>query len=223
LRFTKRPGVQSGKNVRDYRQSTRQDFRLFCAYCFRHEGEVGGSKHFDQDHFHPKAGPHGDPSKAKDYYNLYWSCKDCNSQENKGHQWPTPEQLAVGEIFCDPCDHDPEAVDYSRTPDGGYDAKTPAGRFTIFAIRLNERPEIRQIYTDRSRVRSQYSIVLQTLNHAIEQLGARRADARIEKIKEAAQEAARRIESFVKTDPFILTAFPPPFDINPLISILQND
>jgi len=65
MKFERTPPPKQYKHWRYYRRYTREDFRRFCAYCFRHEDEIGGPEHFVQDHFEPRS---KNPSRARRRY-----------------------------------------------------------------------------------------------------------------------------------------------------------
>lgn len=200
---------------------TRADFRCFCAYCFRHEDELGGQGHFDQDHFEPKSVNNG--AKERVFLNLYWCCKDCNSRQNKGSTWPSAGQLLLGECFCDPCHHDPEVVDYSRQEDMSLLAKTASGGYTIRILRLNERSELRKLLIDRDRVRREYQQRLEQLRSQIrraDQIGLAATNSTIGAVVEVVRRAIPDYEQFVNADPFVLTSFPEPIDTKALTDLM---
>lgn len=131
-------------------------FEYKCAYCTRHEGEVGGPGHFDVDHLVPQS---ADASKRRDFMNLVYSCHDCNLK--KGRQYPSKAQIKVGERFVDPCgesrfpDHVVESDDCKLT------GVTPAGDISVrivvadrFWVRdaLRKRQKDTRIYNKRSEL-----------------------------------------------------------------------
>ena len=84
-----------------YKRFLRQDFEYCCAYCLRPEANFGGEACGEIDHFCPQS---VDEKLITVYANLYWSCRECNS--NKGEDWPDANQLAKGHCFVDPCKDD---------------------------------------------------------------------------------------------------------------------
>lgn len=221
MKFDRRNGVADGSPYQTYREMTREDFRRFCAYCFRHEGELGGPGHFDQDHFEPKSVNNG--AKERVFLNLYWCCKDCNSRQNKGSTWPNAGELSRGECFCDPCHHDPDGTDYAREADLSLRAMTTSGGYTIRILRLNERTELRSLLSDRDRVRREYQQTLGLLRHLIqraEQNGTIAAGSPIGSAIEAVRRVIPAYEQFVNADPFVLTSVPEPVDADSLVDLL---
>ncbi len=204
MKFTReRPPFTTSK-WRQYRAHTRRDFQSVCAYCFRHEDEAGGEAHFVQDHFEPKHRPSVDPA---DYFNLYWSCVECNAPQNKGPKWPTPEQFARGERFCDPCHHDPVGTDYVETNDWALTSLTPAGEFTIRHIRLSDRESLRKCRQERAVLKSMYQRDLSNLCAALDawrkKLAAHPSNHAREKC-DSLRALVEAYELFLARDPFML-------------------
>lgn len=208
MKFQRTPPPRKFKDYHRYRQHTRSDFRRVCAHCFRHEEEAGGEEHFVQDHFEPKHRPSVDPS---DYLNLYWSCVACNSRQNKGVTWPTSEEHARGEHFCDPCHHDPVGTDYTEQDDGHLEALTPAGAYTIRHIRLSERNDLISHRIRRRRIRHTFLDRLGRLHDALEswrgnatRSGSITAIEKCDKLSKLVTE----YETFVQRDPFMIVDVP---------------
>lgn len=199
MRFNRNPPLRFYKHYRRYRKYTQHTFCHVCAYCFRHEDEAGGEEHFEQDHFKPASRPDVDPA---DYRNLYWSCRGCNSRENKGNNWPSPEQEARDERFCDPCKADPVGRDYTEDDDGRLVSLTPAGRYTIRRIRLNERKCLVECRVRRTRLRSTYRTQLQMLRQAVETVTQA-------SVQSALAELIESYERFVSREPFMMVSIPP--------------
>lgn len=90
---------------------------------------MGGEAGFEIDHFRPRNGLFAWPDLNAVYGNLYWSCRECNS--NKGDSWPKPEDIELGLYFIDPCT---EAGDHEKhwrfLPNGEIEAITPSGEYT---------------------------------------------------------------------------------------------
>lgn len=209
MKFERTTPPQTFKHYRHYRQYTRSDFRRVCAHCFRHEEEAGGEEHFVQDHFEPKHRTNVDPS---DYLNLYWSCGACNSRQNKGDTWPTPEQLARGEHFCDPCHHDPVGADHAEKDDGRLEALTPAGAFTIRHIRLSERNDLKKHRIKRRRIRRTYLDRLRTLRDDLESWrghATRSGGLAAIEMCDTLSKLVTEYETFVDRDPFMIVDVPP--------------
>lgn len=212
MKFTRNQPPKRYQEYHRYRQYTRSDFQRVCAHCFRHEDEAGGEAHFVQDHFEPKHRPNVDPA---DYFNLYWSCVECNSPQNKGATWPTDAEIESGEKFCDPCEHDPVGSDYKETHDGTLDALTSAGRYTIRHIRLSERPALVNLRVTRRRVKGQYTALLARLRSSLRlwrsRLQQRHSKEALEKC-EKLESLVDAYESFVTREPF-MCCFPFPREI----------
>jgi hypothetical protein len=225
VKFTKRAGVTNGRPYHTYREMTREDFRRFCAYCFRFEDEVGGSGHFDQDHFEPNAA--NDGARERDYSNLYWCCKECNGKQNKGDRWPTAAERTRGEVFCDSCDHDPEERDYANQSDHSLRPITPAGGYTIRVLRLNERSSLRELRATRRKVQAEYHAMLKLIQRLVERAQKHpkyESDSRLRSVVEQIRPTLAAHERFVETKPFVLTAVPEPFDsvaIDALVTEVQ--
>lgn len=118
-----------------YRPLLRADFRYRCAYCLMHEFHLGGEAGCDIDHHRPRNGPRARPDLVNVYENLYWCCRECN--QNKGDEWPTPEQYAAGRRFLDPCrEEDDHDLHWRTLPDGSLEPLTPAGEYTIDCLML---------------------------------------------------------------------------------------
>lgn len=210
MRFTREHPHFTTNDLRRYRAYTRRDFQSICAYCFRHEDEAGGQAHFVQDHFEPKHRPSVDPA---DYFNLYWCCVECNNQHNKGAKWPTPEQLACGEHFCDPCHHDPVGTDYVEANDWTLTSLTPAGEFTVRHIRLNDRESLRKCREKRALFRSIYQRELGNLHVVLDAWGKKLAEDPSDEAQEkwdSLRALVGAYEFFLARDPFMLShPFPP--------------
>ena len=215
MKFQRTLPPRKFKDYSRYRQYTRSDFRRVCAHCFRHEDEAGGEEHFVQDHFEPK---HRTDVDSSDYLNLYWSCGACNSRQNKGDKWPTQEELARGEHFCDSCHHDPVGTDYTEQDDGHLEALTPAGAFTIRHIRLTERKDLIRHRIKRRRIRHTFLDQLGRLRGELESWrgNATRSGslATIEKCDKLSK-LVTEYETFVHRDPFMIVNVlqPVPFDV----------
>jgi uncharacterized protein (TIGR02646 family) len=191
---------------------TRQDFQGFCAYCFRHESELGGASHFDQDHFEPKS---VNPDRTNDYTNMYWSCKDCNSRQNKGEHWPNSDEVGDGFVFSDSCKYDPENRDYTRKPDHRLAPHNNAGRYTIRILRLNERAEIVQVYEDRRTLHAEYRSRIEEFRLLALHLRTRanQEPSRERLLLELAhliEDAVERYERFANRHPFTASRLPQP-------------
>lgn len=209
MKFDRQTPPRSYKHWRYYRRYTRQDFRRTCAYCFRHEDEIGGEGFFDQDHFQPRC---VNPHRRNDYFNLYWCCVDCNRPNNKGSKWPMASQIRRGEIFCDPCEHDPFGTDYKEMPSGRLDPLSPAGKFTIKHIRLNDRSALVCTRLERRRVRITYLHLLHRLQQALKKLNKSFGTAPTKTQSQVLNDLdtlVKLYQAFVSRKPFILASFPP--------------
>ena len=117
---------------KDFRESTRRDFRRICAYCLTHEHDMNGPELFDLDHHRPRS---LFPELAHDYYNHYYCCKRCNGI--KFNKWPSPEVQARGIGFVDLCSSQFETHYRIREEDQAWDALTPSAKYTIEQLRLD--------------------------------------------------------------------------------------
>lgn len=221
MKFTRRPGVVDGRPYRTYRELTREDFRRHCAYCFRHEAEVGGAALFDQDHFQPNVVDHG--AKERIYTNLYWCCKECNAPQNKGQNWPSRDELARGEFFCDSCSYDPVGVDYEDTAGNGLRPLTAAGVYTIRVLRLNDRSSLVELRDRKRRIQDQYRANIELYKLILARAKVHPQYVTSVKMRElctAVERAIASIQSFIDADPFVLRQPPPPTDVVPLTSMI---
>lgn len=136
-RFTRtRPAPVVTGPYSNFRPYVRADFEQCCAYCLLHELWGKGEEDFDIDHFRPK----GKFSHLiRDFYNLYYCCKPCNSVRCKWHHWPSDELVAKGIGFVDLC-RDDFGQHYTLLADGRLEPLTASARYTIDVIRLNRKP-----------------------------------------------------------------------------------
>lgn len=123
------------RDYTDYRPLLRHDFQYRCAYCLMHEFFLGGEAGCCIDHHRPVNGRYARPDLSADYNNLYWCCRECN--ENKGDIWPSPELVAQGKRFLDPCqptdDHD---LHWRLLPTGDLEPLSLPGEYTIERLKL---------------------------------------------------------------------------------------
>lgn len=210
MKFTREHPPFETRNWRRYRDYTRRDFQSVCAYCFRHEDEAGGEGHFVQDHFEPKHRPNVDPAN---YFNLYWCCVECNSPRYKGGNWPTPEQFARGEHFCDPCHHDPVGTDYVEVEGRTLTPLTPAGKYTILHLRLSDRASLRKCREQRAHIRLMYERELPNLRKTLDawrdKLAAHPSDETTS-LCNSLLALVEAYELFLARDPFMLKHPLPP-------------
>lgn len=87
------------KDYKKYKPHLRKDFLYGCVYCFIHENEWGGLRHFHVEHFRPKS---LFPELITEYDNLLYACDVCNIY--KGNDWPGDN--LHGNCYLNPCEHD---------------------------------------------------------------------------------------------------------------------
>ncbi len=121
-------------NYPQYRPFLQRDFKGHCAYCTGHEHELGGTDHFDIDHFRPKA---LFPTLVNVYSNLYYSCHGCNKNGAKGSHWPSRDLIKQGYRFFDPVKENAYAEHLRETARGHLIHKTKVGEYSIRILRLN--------------------------------------------------------------------------------------
>lgn len=172
MKFVRRNPIPPRKHYHSYRDALSEDFRGFCAYCFRHYEEVGGDEHFEIDHFMP-VGKGGD---RDDYMNCYWSCKGCNGPGKKHGKWPTLEEQDEGRFFVDSCKEDPFDKHYTLVYDR-LDPLTNAGTWTIREIKLNDRPALREWRVLRDERRRRLLQQANTLHKLQEKLAAKERES----------------------------------------------
>lgn len=113
-----------------FREITRLDFRLFCAYCLINEADTSGPEWFDLDHFRPKS---RFPKLAKEFSNHYYCCKRCNGI--KRDLWDKAlEEKGIG--FVDLCSSLFEEH-YKVQEDQGWLALSISAQYTIDKLRLD--------------------------------------------------------------------------------------
>lgn len=142
------------KDYRKYKKYLRFDFDHRCAYCEIHEAEDGGSKKFHVDHYLPKD---RFPEKSFDYFNLFYSCADCNTF--KGHYWANWFRKWTQEYILNPCEHDYD-IHFDRTLPS-WIPKTDVAKWNIEKLRLNSKKQI--------DVRSSRDLFLKTLQELSKQ------------------------------------------------------
>lgn len=134
--FNRRTMRRTYSDYTRYRPFLREDFLYRCAYCLRNEFFVGGEAGCVIDHHRPQHGPFGRPDLVSVYENLYWCCVECNSI--KGDTWPSPEELAQGRRFLDPCQpEDDHNLHWDIEEDGRLSSLTGVGEYTIGRLMLN--------------------------------------------------------------------------------------
>lgn len=158
------------RNYRDYTKyclHLRLDFQYRCAYCLTHEYHNGGEANFEIDHHRPLKGPRSRPDLAAVYSNLYWSCRECNS--NKADAWPDEMEYDDGFRYIDPCeewgDHD---LNWVFHHDGTIEALTNAGIYTedqLMLWREMLRDHREQIFHDQDEVVEIESILQQVYDY----------------------------------------------------------
>ncbi len=75
-RKERRHGPAEYASYKSYRPWLRDEFDFRCVYCLKREtwGQVTGE--FELDHFEPQS---INPQRQRDYFNLLYSCRRCNS------------------------------------------------------------------------------------------------------------------------------------------------
>lgn len=132
--FTRKEAPPRFASYTAYKPYLRRDFLFRCAYCLIHEGHFGGLRNFHVDHFQPKG---KFPHLTLEYANLYYACSVCNN--TKGGAWPSPEEVAEGYVFADPCTVDPYQHHFRLDDDGQLGSLTKSGKYTVEHLRLNRR------------------------------------------------------------------------------------
>ncbi|WP_115712807.1 HNH endonuclease [Legionella sainthelensi] len=75
----------------------REEFQFACGYCHTREGEFGGVKNFEIDHYTPVSVA---ANLTNEYSNLIYSCRTCNRA--KSDFWPNSSQQKRGELIFNP-------------------------------------------------------------------------------------------------------------------------
>lgn len=124
-----------------YQDILRQDFAEICGYCGKSETVTKNA--FEIDHFIPIKYA---PEKEEDYYNLVYSCYECNRK--KASKWPSNDkniQFVDGEGFVDPAS-DEYDNHLERDALGNIIGKTIAGQYMVrIGFEFAKRP-MREIY-----------------------------------------------------------------------------
>lgn len=133
---------------RKYKPFLRSLFRRRCAYCQQPDDRFGGEEGATVDHFKPE----GRFRELQfQWSNLYYSCAVCNCHYKK--QYPTPAEEADGKRFVDPCAEDPDdhfrmVHDQSTGNLSRIRPLTPAAEYTVFRLKLNDRPSLRDFWRE---------------------------------------------------------------------------
>lgn len=124
-----------------YRDILREDFAEICGYCGKSETVTKNA--FEIDHFIPIKYA---PEKEEDYYNLVYSCYECNRK--KASKWPSKDkdiQFVDGKGFIDPAS-DEYDNHLERDTLGNIIGKTVAGQYMVQkGFEFDKRP-MREIY-----------------------------------------------------------------------------
>lgn len=140
-KIVRRSLVEHRSPYGEYKDILREDFAEICGYCGKSEAVTKNA--FEIDHFIPIKYA---PEKEDDYYNLIYSCYECNRK--KSSKWPSKDkniQFVDGAGFVDPA-----STDYDdhleRDVHGNIIGKTSAGRYMVkIGFEFNKRP-MREIY-----------------------------------------------------------------------------
>lgn len=140
------PFNNSSDYKRKYRPFLRSLFRCQCAYCQSHDDHFGGEEGATVDHFKPESRYH---ELRCSWSNIYYACQVCNCHYKK--QFPTPDEEAKGKRFVDPCAEDPDdhfrmVKDESTGDISHIRPLSPAAEYTIFRLKLNDRPSLRDYW-----------------------------------------------------------------------------
>lgn len=140
-KIARRTQVEHRSPYGEYKDILREDFAKLCGYCGKSEAVTKNA--FETDHFIPIKYA---PEKEEDYYNLVYSCYECNRK--KASKWPSKDkniQFIDGEGFVDPASDDYDNH-LERDIDGNIIGKTAAGRYMVeIGFEFDKRP-MREIY-----------------------------------------------------------------------------
>ena len=140
-KIVRRLAVEHKRPYQKYRDILREDFAKICGYCGKSEAVTKNA--FEIDHFIPVTYA---PEKEEDYYNLVYSCYECNRK--KASKWPSKDkniQFVDGKGFVDPASDDYDNH-LERDTKGNIIGKTDAGRYMVeIGFGFDKRP-MREIY-----------------------------------------------------------------------------
>jgi len=113
--------------------------------------------------------------------------------------------------------------DYTQNSDFSVEAITNAGAYTIRILRLNERPELRNIKSVRQKIQLEYKSKIELLYRLLARAEASNDAQTIPELKVALEAIKSTVipeyERFVSTDPFILSAVPSSCDVNAIFGL----
>ena len=121
-------------DYRQYKPFLRIEFGKRCVYCLLPDG-LKGPEAFGVDHYRPVS---RFPGSACEYSNLFYACNVCNWR--KGDFWPDTWQWTEGHFIPNPCDH--QMSRHLRFERARVEPRTPAGRFTVEALALNDPEDV---------------------------------------------------------------------------------
>lgn len=140
-KIVRRALVEHRSPYGEYRDILREDFGEICGYCGKNEAVTKNA--FEIDHFIPIKYA---PEKEEDYYNLVYSCYECNRK--KASKWPSKDkniQFIDDKGFVDPASDDYDNH-LERDIYGNIIGKTTAGRYMVEkGFEFDKRP-MREIY-----------------------------------------------------------------------------
>ena len=140
-KIVRRTSVEHRSPYGKYKDILREDFAEICGYCGKSETVTKNA--VEIDHFIPIKRA---PEKEEDYYNLVYSCYECNRK--KASKWPSKDkniQFIDGKGFVDPASDDYD-IHLERDNRGNIIGKTTAGRYMVeIGFEFDKRP-MREIY-----------------------------------------------------------------------------
>lgn len=135
IKIERRANQKYKETYRLFKGILKEDFNQLCGYCGKNAHCF--KEDYQIDHFVPKVLA---PKKKGDYYNLVYSCKQCNRA--KWDKWPTKD---INKSHDDICGFvDPASKEYDthieRNANGKIIGITPVGNYIVKELNLNIRP-----------------------------------------------------------------------------------
>ena len=165
-KIVRRSLVEHRSPYREYKDILREDFTEICGYCGKSETVTKNT--FEIDHFIPLKYA---PEKEEDYYNLVYSCYECNRK--KASKWPSKDkdiQFVDGKGFVDPASDDYDNH-LERDSFGNIIGKTVAGQYMVQkGLEFDKRP-MREIYKAMKLVEKKQQLYYKMQSLSKDELG----------------------------------------------------